>query len=239
MITSRERPSWSPKSRRAASVTTWGRSSTCTAEWRPRVRRLAGARPPDRLVREPRRAIRANAPCGRWRPPQHGVSWPVARSGRLVRGDKARVKAILQQGLNAPSTLTSWPDFSGPASRDCPKGIRDTHNLLNRNNRPAHPLLRPRGGLRQRVSSRPSCSRQRLTSEGVRFTLSSMTIWPRAYVGVGVTPETAPGIHCREHVRNDSSGQEYQKSRRCQVLNEKKAAPARCRLPGVIKNMSV
>jgi hypothetical protein len=45
-------------------------------------------------------------------------------------------------------------------------GLSDTHYLVDPNDRPVHPLSRPRGGLRQRVSWRRSCFRRRLTPEG-------------------------------------------------------------------------
>ena len=70
--------------------------------------------------------------------------------------------------------------------------------------------------------------------------MSSMTIWRRAYVGISETPETAPGIHGRDHVRNDSNGQKYQIAGRVKYPTKKRSPPAQARvLPDVMENMGV
>ena len=73
------------------------------AQRRPRVRRLAGPRSPGRLVREPRRVIRAD----RSRRPTASCAarcFPASGSTRppLMRGDVNGVLAVVQQGLNSP-----------------------------------------------------------------------------------------------------------------------------------------
>ena len=70
-------------------------------------------------------------------------------------------------------------------------GTPDIHNLLNRNGRPAHSLSRPGGGLRRRVSSRPSC-------RPAQFTAQKEADSPRRDGAGGVTAARKAGSSSRE-----------------------------------------
>ncbi len=68
----------------------------------------------------------------------------------------------------------------------------------------------------QRKALRTHRAMQRCTP-----TLSSATIWRRAYVGINEAPETAAGIRDQVCVHNNSNGQKYHIAPPCQVPHEK------------------
>jgi 2-polyprenyl-3-methyl-5-hydroxy-6-metoxy-1,4-benzoquinol methylase len=90
------------------------------------------------------------------------VCYPDSRSfARYVE----LYREVVRRRGHRPETTHTFP-------RGRRRGLSDTHNLVDRNDRPVHPLSRPRGGLRQRVWWRRSCFRWRLTREGGGFAAS-------------------------------------------------------------------
>ena len=93
---------------------------------RSRVHCLAGARPRNRLVREPRRAIRAPATLSRWHPAQPRFSRALARSDRVgsrAEGDgqaspRARLELIRTCRVRGPARADAH--HLSPSQRDRP-----------------------------------------------------------------------------------------------------------------------
>ena len=101
-------PTSSRRSPPAASATSWGRSFYVDAARASALHRLAGPRSANRLVREPWRAVRADASR---RPTASSSAMVFPASGSTRRLDPRRLNAVLavvQHGLNTPQHAGSW-----------------------------------------------------------------------------------------------------------------------------------